>query len=477
MERLWSAWQQHLGTRTLVFCCSVEHARFAGRWLRERGVRVEAVFAGAGSGDRSDCLAKIAAGELDALCVVDMFNEGIDVPAVDRVVMLRPTESPVVFLQQLGRGLRRHQGKERLTVIDFVGNHRLFLDRIRRLLSLVPSPPSLRDYLESSVEPVLPDGCSIDLELELKELLHAFLPRGALVVERVYRELVLHRGERPRIGELYRMGYRPSTLRRAHGSWFRFVAAERDLSEDEARALAALEDWLDELESSSLPDPSGLLVLDVLLNADALFTGLAQDDLTRRCQESLARSPELLQTMNGPLDIAAWARGRGWFAMDGQHLVPRRLAAPRELQNVVAAMTRELLDYRLQMFRTRSQTDGAGAAFTCTVLWNKRDPILKLPRRSGDSQVPTGETPARLPDGSVWSFRFAKEFCNVARPPWTHRCVSHAPGSCRGCRRRARRDARGGARQLAAGRHDGRSVCAARFRRFDGRRQEPHSRW
>jgi superfamily II DNA or RNA helicase len=144
MQRLWRAWHEHPGTRTLVFCCSIDHARFAAAWLAERGVRVASVFAAPGSADRSAAAIQLLQGELDALCVVDIFNEGVDLPALDRVVMLRPTESAVVFLQQLGRGLRRHDGKERLTVIDFVGNHRIFLDRLRRLLSLVSSPTSLR---------------------------------------------------------------------------------------------------------------------------------------------------------------------------------------------------------------------------------------------------------------------------------------------------------------------------------------------
>jgi superfamily II DNA or RNA helicase len=77
-----------------------------------------------------------------------MFNEGIDLPSVDRVVMLRPTESPVIFRKQLGRGLRRAgDDQDRLTVIDFVGNHSMFLERVRRLLSLgsagEPRGPSL----------------------------------------------------------------------------------------------------------------------------------------------------------------------------------------------------------------------------------------------------------------------------------------------------------------------------------------------
>lgn len=76
------------------------------------------------------------AGDLQVICTVDVFNEGLDVPEVDTVLMLRPTESPVVFLQQLGRGLRRSQGKDALTVIDFIGNHRSFLVKPRTLLAL-----------------------------------------------------------------------------------------------------------------------------------------------------------------------------------------------------------------------------------------------------------------------------------------------------------------------------------------------------
>jgi hypothetical protein len=247
-----------------VFCCSIEHARFARDWLRARNVRVEAVYSALDSADRTSCLQQLARGELDAVCVVDMFNEGVDMPAVDRVVMLRPTESPVVFLQQLGRGLRTSTGKRSLVVIDFVGNHRIFLDRVRRLLSLVPSPTSLRDFLEGEATPELPPGCSIDIELEAKDLLRAMLPRGALEVERVYREIVATRGERPSASELFRMGYRPESLRRVHGGWFQFVRNEGHLDDDEAKALDAVGDWLSDLETTAMSKSFKMVVLEVL---------------------------------------------------------------------------------------------------------------------------------------------------------------------------------------------------------------------
>jgi superfamily II DNA or RNA helicase len=126
MQTLWRAWAAHPGDRTLVFCCSIAHANFVRAWLKARGVKVAAVHAGDGSDDRERSLADLARGELAAVCAVDVFNEGVDVPSIDRVVMLRPTESSVVFLQQLGRGLRASAGKTSVNVIDFVGNHRIF---------------------------------------------------------------------------------------------------------------------------------------------------------------------------------------------------------------------------------------------------------------------------------------------------------------------------------------------------------------
>src|SRR4029079_15432406 len=79
------------------------------------------------------------------------------------------------------------------------------------------------------------------------------------------------------------------------------------------------------------------------------------------------------------------------------------------------------VDYRLAQYRDRRRRDQSTSdAFVCKVLWNRRDPIVKLPRRSRVA-IPEGETDVRLPDGAVWQFRFAKEFCNVARPAGTSR--------------------------------------------------------
>ena len=189
MQPLWAAWQAHPGTRTLIFCCSVAHAAFAATWLAARGVRVARVYAAPGSDDRDLALTRLHRGELDAICAVDIFNEGVDVPALDRVVMLRPTESSVIFLQQLGRGLRAAPGKQAVTVLDFVGNHKIFLERLRTLLSLGDRAAALAALVATGrIE--LPNGCTVELALEAKRILESlYRVGGADHVEQAYREL------------------------------------------------------------------------------------------------------------------------------------------------------------------------------------------------------------------------------------------------------------------------------------------------
>ncbi|MDB4987662.1 MAG: ATP-dependent helicase YejH, partial [Myxococcaceae bacterium] len=441
MQTLWRVWNEHPGERTLVFCSSISHALFAKTWLLARGIRAKAVFADEGSDDRDEALEELAAGQLDALCAVDLFNEGIDLPALDRVVMLRPTESGIVFLQQLGRGLRASPGKSSLTIIDFVGNHRVFLERFRKLLSLTrdDSARELARLLESDGTLELPGGCSVELELEAKELLaRLFRVGGTDQVERVYRELKREREQRPSAGELLRMDYNPRTLRARHGSWFEFVRNEGDLDESARAALDLSPSWFEELEKTSMTKSFKMVTLEVLLEHDALLEGLSLRDLALGAHAYLLRSPELwkdvsnaerFQNLNTANEAAwvsywrenpvnAWVSGskerRAWFRLESDRF-SLNLTVESAFASAWLELTRELVDYRLAQYRRREASGVVPDGFTCSVISNQRDPILKLP--SGKGHSPPREVDVRLPDGSVWQFRFAKEFINVARPP------------------------------------------------------------
>ena len=232
MEKLWSVWHEpeKAGTRTMVFCASIRHSEFVRDWPRARGVRVRLCHGGPDSDDRAGALQALEAGDIDAICSVDLFNEGIDCRPLDRVVMLRPTESPVLFLQQLGRGLRTSVQKQRLVVLDFVGNHKVFLDRLRILLSLGGGQPALEAFLATRNAP-LPPGCSLNFELEAIHLLERLLPvgGGAHALAAHYRSLKTMSGARPTAGELVRRGGTLGKLLAGHGGWFGFVKSENDL--------------------------------------------------------------------------------------------------------------------------------------------------------------------------------------------------------------------------------------------------------
>ncbi|MBK8307504.1 MAG: hypothetical protein IPL00_10490 [Gammaproteobacteria bacterium] len=105
----------------------MRHADFMEKFFRDRGVRAVAVHSGPRSAPRTQSLEQLESGELQIIFAVDMFNEGVDVPAIDTVLMLRPTESKILWLQQFGRGLRKADDKPHLSVIDYIGNHRTFL--------------------------------------------------------------------------------------------------------------------------------------------------------------------------------------------------------------------------------------------------------------------------------------------------------------------------------------------------------------
>lgn len=441
MERLWQAMEEHPGHRTLLFCCTIDHATWVRDQLVQRGLRVVAVHSRPGSADRARSLDRLEAGELDAICTVDLFNEGIDAPMIDRVVMLRPTESSVVFLQQMGRGLRTAPNKKALVVIDFVGNHHVFLNRVRTLLNLVGDGPPMGVSALKSGPVELPEGCSVSVELEAVRLLEKLLPSGAgHVVVRTYRELRVEWGRRPRAGELSRMGLNPGAtqLKRAHGSWLAFVASESDLAPDELRVFQAHEAWFGELGTTNMSKSFKMVVVLAMLEAGRLGQGMDLSELAWASHAILRRSPELHTDVQGvralpsSLDpepatwerywrtnpIAAWIRGR-FFKLEDERLVLNR-PPPIDDLGVFERLTLELVDWRLHAYRRRRQAQKHGAAFTCKLITNKRDPILKLPSRA-QFDVPRGEVDVRLPNGSYWRFRFVKLFINVAHPVGTAR--------------------------------------------------------
>ena len=150
--------------RALGFCVSIEHARFMAREFSRRGLPSVAVSGETSSEDREAALRDLRDCKVNVVFCVDLFNEGVDVPEIDTVLFLRPTESALVFLQQLGRGLRRSESKSCLTVLDFIGsaNRRFRYDLRFRALLGGHRADTIRQIDEGF--PRLPSGCAIQLD-------------------------------------------------------------------------------------------------------------------------------------------------------------------------------------------------------------------------------------------------------------------------------------------------------------------------
>ncbi|MDF3297705.1 DUF3427 domain-containing protein [Streptomyces tropicalis] len=156
--------------RALGFCVTKAHAHFMADFFRRADFRAVALDSDTPADARAQALADLRDGKIQVIFSVDLFNEGLDIPDVDTLLLLRPTNSATVFLQQLGRGLRRTETKPVLTVLDFIGQHRAefrFEEQFRALTNL--SRNRLVDHIERDF-PQLPSGCQIILEGKSKDL-------------------------------------------------------------------------------------------------------------------------------------------------------------------------------------------------------------------------------------------------------------------------------------------------------------------
>ena len=273
-SRAQNAFEQHqsrAGRRALGFCVSQRHADFMAEFFNARGLRAVAVHSGDTSAPRAASLERLQAGELDIIFAVDMFNEGVDLPLLDTVMMLRPTESQY-GCQQFGRGLRTAPDKPHLNVIDYIGNHRTFLLKPQTLLGLEPrgrrySPRSRRCGPASSIQP----GCEVTYDLEAINILRALIgTRPIDAVKQRYEEFEELNGVRPTAAEMFHEGYNPRALRAAYGSWLGFVRSAGGLNNLQSGMLYGRSgEFLDAIEVTHMTKSYKMLVLLAMLNADA----------------------------------------------------------------------------------------------------------------------------------------------------------------------------------------------------------------
>ncbi len=174
--------------KALAFCVSKEHAEYMAKKFALAGISAD-VLTSDNSHERQQKRQSLISGYVNILCVVDIFNEGVDIPEVDTLLFLRPTESLTIFLQQLGRGLRLTDNKQCCTVLDFVGNSRDEYDFSQKFRALVgKTNQSIKDEITSDF-PHLPLGCRIELEEQTQAMILRNISRATMNASRL-RQLI-----------------------------------------------------------------------------------------------------------------------------------------------------------------------------------------------------------------------------------------------------------------------------------------------
>ena len=187
-DLIFKHYMKYRSKRALGFCCSRMHAEEMAKEFCRRGIAAAAVYSNADgefSEDRDRAIAKLKNQDIKVIFSVDMFNEGVDIASLDMVMFLRPTESPTVFLQQLGRGLRTSRGKEYLNVLDFIGNYEK-AGRAPLLLSGAKALDEKTAHDYSGIE--YPDDCIVDFDMRLIDLFREIDRRSLSVKERIRQE-------------------------------------------------------------------------------------------------------------------------------------------------------------------------------------------------------------------------------------------------------------------------------------------------
>ncbi len=368
-----SQWRLHAQTRTLAFCVSTRHADYMAEHFCREGVRAAAVYADSPL-SRGEALEQLRTGALQVLFSVDLFNEGVDLPVIDTVMMLRPTESKILFLQQLGRGLRKAEGKDKLVVLDFVANHQSFLHKPMALMNQSMNRRQLTEFARNAEQGQLelPEGCFVNYDLRFINFLKSL---DSDSVQTDYRSLRDTLGRRPTLTEFYRSGASLQDMRRQHSHWFALVAAEEsDLPALERTIINMHGDFLRELETTAMTKSYKMVLLEAFLELDGWREAVALERLAERSWQILQRRRPLLGDLpedyqgasQMPADwlnywkknpISAWSGGRYFSVEDGLFIgnVPVEERATATLSELV----QELVDYRLTTYAARASLPSA----------------------------------------------------------------------------------------------------------------------
>lgn len=263
-EMIYQEWQSKKQTRTIGFCSSVKQAKFLATYFAGEGVRAISLDAKSNPHIRKSARQKLNEGELEVIFTVDLFNEGVDIPKVDTLLFVRPTESLAVFTQQIGRGLRLAEGKDHCVIIDLIGNYRN-ADLKWRVFNPEQNPSESITRISEG----LPDTCEINLDTKVINLVdhlkekHQLGKEFLLVQDQIIRKEL---GRRPTYLEFHLNSQIDSReIENQYITYFHMLKEKNELTDREIQILSRYNDWFIEIQTTDMKKSYKMVLLKCML--------------------------------------------------------------------------------------------------------------------------------------------------------------------------------------------------------------------
>lgn len=304
------------------FCSSRNHAEYMAKYFNENGLKAASLYSGEQgkySITRSKAISKLQNKDLDILFTVDMFNEGVDIPELDLALFLRPTQSPIIFLQQLGRGLRKFEGKSYLTVLDFIGNY--------KKANLVPLLISSEDYSpsyflrHSPMDLEYPQDCIIDFDFELIDIFKKQAQNEMKIKDRIkldYLSIKEDLGHRPSRMDLFlRMDEEVIKYMKSHAKvnlfrdYLGFLKDNEELnSEEEIFIESKAHEFLNILEQTHMTKSYKMPIFKAFYNNGNIKMAISEDDVFESMKEFYSYKSNGVDMLkdNSSKDYESWAK-------------------------------------------------------------------------------------------------------------------------------------------------------------------------
>ncbi len=380
-------YMKYRSEKALGFCCSRKHAEEMAKEFCLRNIPAVAVYSNSGgeyAEDRREALRKLEQGEIKVIFSVDMFNEGLDICDIDMVMFLRPTESPVVFLQQLGRGLRKSRGKEFLNVLDFIGNYEK-AGAAPFLLSGKPYSSAEAGRMQQA-DFEFPDDCLVDFDMRLLDLFHEMAKKRIKKEDRVreeyYRVKELLEGKIPSRmdlftymeDEVFQLCQELKNSPFKH--YLRYLDGINELGEREKSIYQGIgNEFLEVLESTQMSKSYKMTVLLAFYNGGEIKMSIDEDDIYRSYMKfyNTANNWKDLEKDKATSDFRTWDKkrcvsealknpvrfltesGKGFFVKrDGVVLALNEQLRDAVRQPGFAEQMKDVIDYRtMDYYRKR----------------------------------------------------------------------------------------------------------------------------